>query len=122
MPDDSICIHGLSASTRIGVPPEERALPQRVKFTVRLWPQAGLEGLGDEFSRTVDYDAASRLLRETAATGERRLLESLAEDSARVLLERFPLRKVRVEVLKFILPDTEAVSVCITREGPAGRV
>lgn len=121
MCDDFLQIQGLSVCTRIGVAAEERAVPQRVKFNVTLWPEQPLQGLGDDFERTVDYASAAQLLRELAAFGERQLIETLAEEAAGALLGRFPLRRVRVEVLKFILPDTDAVSVRITKEKPVAR-
>jgi dihydroneopterin aldolase len=44
------------------------------------------------------------------------LIETLAEETAAHLLARFPLRKVAVEVRKFILPDVDYVSVTAIRE------
>jgi dihydroneopterin aldolase len=44
------------------------------------------------------------------------LIETLAEEIAGLLLERFPLRAVEVELRKFILTDTAYVAVRIRRE------
>ncbi len=122
MIDDCLQISGLSVSTRLGVPAEERTVMQRVKMSVTLWPEFLLTGLGDEFSRTVDYAEVAISLREMAEVGERCLIETLAEEAADLLLERFALRKVCVEVWKFILPDTDGVAVRLTKEKPGLRM
>jgi dihydroneopterin aldolase len=112
---DHLHLHGLSVVTHIGVPAEERRVPQRLKLNLTLWPQAPLTGLGDDFSRTIDYAAVANQVRELAAARPRQLIETLAEETADALLRSFPLRQVRVEVEKFILPDTDHVRVCLTK-------
>ena len=54
--------------------------------------------------------------RDEALRCERKLIETLAEDLCRLLLQRWPLALVRVRLHKFILPDTRAVSVTLTRQ------
>ncbi|MES2705099.1 MAG: dihydroneopterin aldolase [Verrucomicrobiota bacterium] len=112
---DHIQIHGLGFVTRIGVPPEERALPQRLEADVTLWPAGGLADLDEDLSRTVNYADVAAALREEAGRGERLLIETLAGDFCRVALARWPLETVSVTLHKFILPDTRAVSVTLTR-------
>jgi dihydroneopterin aldolase len=53
----------------------------------------------------------------TAARGEYRLIESLADSLCSDLLSTFPLKTVRITLRKFVLPDTDAVSVTLTRHG-----
>ncbi len=112
---DHLHIHGLSLATHIGVPAEERRVPQRLQLNLTLWPVEPLVGLDDDVARTVDYAAVAMAVRELAGGKPRHLIETLAEDVADALLETFPLRQVRVEVLKFILPDTDHVSVTLTK-------
>ncbi len=125
MPEnDHITLHGLGFAARIGVPEVERAAPQRLAADVTFWPVRPLAGLEDELSRTVDYSAAATVCRETAGRREYRLIETLADVLCGDLLEAFPLKQVRVTLRKFILPDTDAVSVTLTRRrdgsSPAG--
>jgi dihydroneopterin aldolase len=47
------------------------------------------------------------------------LIETLAEETAAHLLAQFSLRKVEVEVRKFVLPDANYVSVTAVRERDA---
>lgn len=116
--DDHLQLHGLSVVTHIGVPAEERRVPQRLKLNLTLWPQRPLTGLEDDFSSTVDYAAVAVAVRDLAAARPRQLIETLAEETADLLLLHFPLRQVRVVVEKFILPDTDHVHVSLTKALP----
>ena len=120
MPEDNhITLHGLGFAARIGVPESERAAPQRLAADVTLWPVQRLTGLEDDLARTVDYSAAAMVCRETAGRSEYRLIETLADVLCGDLLRAFPLTQVRVTLRKFILPDTDSVSVTLTRRRDA---
>lgn len=112
---DHIQLHGLGLVAKVGVPAEERALPQRLEADVTLWPAAPLAGLNEDLTRTINYADVATALREEAARHARLLIETLAEDLCRMALSRWPLETVRVTLHKFILPDTRAVSVTLTR-------
>ena len=110
---DQIVIRGLELLTNIGVPAEERAEAQRLRVHLTLevirFPEIdGIEG-------TVDYKAVADRVRESAAEKERKLIETLAQDIAAVVLGEFEVSKVRVEVEKFILPETDWVGVILER-------
>jgi len=116
---DCIRINGLSVPVRIGVPDEERARPQNLVFDVLL--ETDFRDLGDELARTTDYAAVAQWIADECARREVRLLETLADELAGGLLERFPLvRSATLEIRKFILPETESVSVRVRRERIAG--
>lgn len=108
---NEIYIKSLEVWAHIGVPDEERAKAQRLLIDVTIEPQTAFRDLGDEIARTVDYDVASMAIRDLASVGPRRLIETLAVEIADVVLDRFPARRVTVEIRKFILPDTEYVAV-----------
>lgn len=118
---DTILIRSLELSARIGVPEEERANPQRLTVSLALEPQAGFAGLGDDITRAVDYFQVCLAVKELAKARPRALIETLAEEIAALLLERFPLRAAEVELRKFILSDTEFVAVKIRREQSCSR-
>ena len=50
-----------------------------------------------------------------AASKPRRLIETLALETADLLLTRHPLQSVAVTIEKHILPDTECVAVHLVR-------
>jgi len=120
---NEIFIKGLEVWAHIGVPDEEREKAQRLLIDVVIEPQTAFRDLGDEIARTVDYDVASMAIRDLASGGPRHLIETLAVEIADVVLDRFPARRITVEIKKFILPDTEYVAVRYERatdDSPAG--
>ncbi len=110
---DQIIIRGLRFSSRIGVPDEERAEPQtlRVHLTMEVerFPQE------DEIIGTVDYKAVADRVVALAGAGERKLIETLAQEIAGTVLGEFAVSKVRVEIEKKILRETDWVGVVIER-------
>ena len=112
---DVIHIEKLKLQSRLGVPEEERAEPQRVEVLVTLEPGVNFAALNDRVENTVDYALVCEEIKATAEARPRRLLETLAGDIAERLLGRFPIWRLTVEVRKFILPDTEYVAVRIER-------
>ncbi len=113
---DEIKIRRLAVATCIGVPDEERANPQTLWITVRMWHSQGFIGLHDKVENTVDYYEVSQSLVELAAKKPRHLIETLATEVAEYLLSGYPLSCVQVEVEKRILPNADSVSVKIRRE------
>jgi len=112
---DEIHIENLWVPTTIGVPDEERASTQEVAVSLTMVPERPFAGLGDAIEKTIDYYAVSLRVAAIAAEGERKLIETLAEDIAEALLREFPLGSVCVEIRKFILENADYVSVKISR-------
>lgn len=113
---DLIHVAQLALTTHIGVPEAERAAPQRLTVSLTLEPGHDFRQLEDELGRTVDYFAVCEAVKTLAAGRSRRLIETLAEEIAAHLLERFPLVAVEVELRKYILPETEYVAVRLRRK------
>jgi phosphoglycolate phosphatase len=112
---DTIEIRRLELRTHIGVPDAERAAAQTLWATVRMVPQRGFHGLGDDLARTVDYQQVARDLERFAAERPRHLIETLAGEIADRLLAAHPLARVAVTLEKKILPRTECVAVHVER-------
>tara|TARA_R110002096_G_scaffold196404_15_gene379290 strand:- start:671 stop:1030 length:360 start_codon:yes stop_codon:yes gene_type:complete len=112
---DHINIKGLRLVTTVGVPDEERQVPQSVEVNVTITLSKSFKGFDDRIEHTIDYYQVSKKLREVAASGERRLIETLAEDLAAAVVAFEGVCAVTLEVEKFILADCGSVSVVITR-------
>ncbi len=112
---DAIRIEQLELSAHLGVPEDERAAPQRLTVSLSLVPKTDFRDLRDDILRTVDYFEVCQRVKAEAASHPRRLLETLAEDLAAMLLREFPLASVDLELRKFILPDTAHVAAIIRR-------
>jgi FolB domain-containing protein len=113
---DAIHVQELELLARIGVPDEERVNPQRLTANLTLYPARGLTGLRDDVENTVDYFIVTCAVKEFASRRECRLLETLAEEIAGLLLDRFPLSAAEVELRKYILPEMAHVAVRLRRE------
>ncbi len=113
---DQIFISKLELSTRIGATEEERSKPQRILASIVLEPVRGVHELRDRLALTVDYDAVAQAVKAHAAEGERTLIETLAEEVAALVLRRFAVNAVEVELRKFFLPDAEFTGVRLRRE------
>lgn len=117
---DEVHIEQLEVFTRIGVPEEERATPQRLKVSVSFWPSRQMRDLGDDIQYAVDYSIVAEEIKSFVSSEQTSLIETLADQLAVHLLKKFPLRKVTVEVRKFALPDAKHVSVIVTRVASVG--
>jgi dihydroneopterin aldolase len=111
-----ISIQGLELQARVGVPEEERASPQRLVADLRFASIHQPADLNDTISLTVDYHAVSLRVAAIAAEGDRKLIETLAEEIGEKLLSEFDLRWIEISIRKFILPQTEWVGVTVRVE------
>ena len=121
---DRIHIESLELSAHIGVPDAERAATQRLTVSLTIEPHRDFRGLGDELAKTVDYFAVCEEVKALSAARPRKLIETLAEEIAELVLEHFAVAAVEVELRKFILPDTAHVGVVIRRAArqPGGTI
>ena len=114
--NDQIHIRGLEIFGHIGVPEEERRAAQRLRFDLTLWPIRQMHELNDDIERGVDYASVCAAAKELVEARRDRLVETMANALAHHLLERFEIRRITVELRKYILPEVEFVSVTVTRE------
>lgn len=119
-PQDAIRIEELEIFARVGVPDEERAAPQRLSVSITLQPRVAFADLADDLAKTVDYGAVCAELQRMATSRADRLIETLADAMAAHLLAQFPIARIKLELCKFILPQTKFVSVRITRTAAHG--
>jgi dihydroneopterin aldolase len=113
---DAIRIERLEVFAHIGVPEDERSQPQRLTVNITFWPTRYGAELGDDISRAVNYAAVCAETRKLVSERHDRLIETLADALAIHLLRLFEIRKIAVELRKFILPEVEFVSVTVTRD------
>ena len=109
-------IRGLEVFANVGVPKEERLVPQRLLIDLRFAADLQPLALNDDLELTVDYASVSLRVAAIAEERPRRLIETLAEELAALVLVEFSLAWIEVTIRKFILPKTEWVSVSIRRE------
>ncbi|HTD67075.1 MAG TPA: dihydroneopterin aldolase [Candidatus Limnocylindria bacterium] len=112
---DTITISDLEVFYCVGVPDAERAQPQRLLITVAMEHDFRAASASDELSGTIDYFAVCQRVLKFGEGLHWKLIETLAEDLAEMVLEDFAPSAVTVEVKKFIIPQAHHVSVRVTR-------
>jgi dihydroneopterin aldolase len=114
--DDRIHIEGLEVLAHIGVPDEERREAQRLTVSISFWPIRGAVELNDNIENAVNYAEVCEEVRRFVQSRRDRLIETLADALATRLLQGYAIDRVAIEIRKYILPETEFVSVTVTRE------
>ena len=117
---DEIHIEQLDVFTRVGVPEEERANPQRLTVSISFWPYQQTSDLADHIERTVNYSAVAEETKNYMRDQSVSLIETVAERLASHLLKSFPIKKLTIELRKFVLHDAKYVSVTLTRTACVG--
>jgi dihydroneopterin aldolase len=97
---DKISLHGIDVYAHHGVHPAERELGQRFVIDIDLWSDCTAAALSDDLATALDYTAAHRIVRETTAGTSFHLLETLAGELCRALLNGLAVQKVAVRVHK----------------------
>ena len=117
---DRIHIEQLEISTRIGVPEQERAAPQRLTVSISFWPDQQTRDVADNIHKAVNYSAVAEETKSFVRDQSVNLIETLADLLAAHLLKTFPIQKVTVELRKFPLQDAKYVSATVTRAASVG--
>jgi dihydroneopterin aldolase len=114
---DAILIRDLRVDSLIGIHKRERHVAQTVSIDLDI----GLPGVAvfksDKVADTIDYEQVALGIEALAASQHFRLVETLAERVARLLLEEFGAPWVKVSVAKIgILGNAKFVGVTIERK------
>lgn len=106
-----IVIEDLEVWLHVGVTEEERSQRQRLLLTLEMNGDFFPAAKADELSKTIDYHAVTRRILGLEEARSWKLIEALAKDLAQLVIDEFGADHVKVEVKKFILPETRCVKV-----------
>ena len=114
---DAIILRDLRVETLIGIHKRERHATQTVSIDLDI----GLPGTtvfkSDRVADTIDYEQVALKIKALAASGHYRLVETLAERIARLLLEELGAPWAKISVAKIgILANAKFVGVTIERK------
>jgi FolB domain-containing protein len=113
---DRILIRDLLIRGILGVNPEERRERQDILVNLALEVDAAAAAAHQDLGRTVNYRDVTKRVIQRVESGQDLLVERLAEDLARILLEEFAISAVTVRVEKpGALRFAASVGVEITR-------
>jgi len=110
-----IHIEQLKVLAHVGVSNAERSKRQRLVLNITVWPARDLREIKDAVARTVDYSTLFQNTKMFISKQAPRLVETLANDLATHLFRKFRVRKIKIEIRKFVLKDAAYASVTVTR-------
>ncbi|MBI4356437.1 MAG: dihydroneopterin aldolase [Gammaproteobacteria bacterium] len=115
---DTLVIRGLKIHTLIGTLPLERELKQILLLDLTLHTNIQKAAEEDNLQHTIDYAEVCKVVVQFGESSSFQLIETLAERTACLLLEKFHIKALRVSVRK---PGAlrEAAEVGITIERSA---
>ena len=119
---DTIVVQDLEVWFRVGVPDEERAQPQRLLLCLEMESDFRAAAASDNLGDTIDYFAVTRHLLGLGEGRSWRLIETLAQEIAELILRQFGALAVTVEVRKFIMKETRYVAARVHRSSSVGGV
>ncbi len=116
---DAILVKDLRVDALIGIHRRERHVRQTLSIDLDI----GLPGTtvfkSDKVADTIDYEQVALKIRDLAASGHFRLVETFAERIAQLLIRDFGAPWVRVSAAKIgVLPNAKFVGVTIERRPP----
>ncbi|MBB72813.1 MAG: dihydroneopterin aldolase [Legionellales bacterium] len=112
---DSIHISGLRVDTIIGVLPWERQCPQTVILDLELPCDAALAAQDDDLDKTTNYADIATITSTFIRESEFKLIETLADKTARFIQDSFNMPWVKLRVAKPGAIKAGTVSVSVSR-------
>ena len=97
---DRIFISALSAEAIIGIYDWEREVKQRLEVDLEMWMDLSAAGKSDAIEDTLNYKSVAKRVLAFVESSRFRLVEALAAEIARIVLEEFRIARVRVTVHK----------------------
>ena len=113
---DIIFLSEVSVETHLGVPEWERLTLQTVVLDIEFAMPGSRSCETDDIEDTIDYGLVVKRIRHLLAERSFRLVEALAEQVSRLILDEFSVSWVKVRVSKpGILPGVKRLGVAIER-------
>jgi dihydroneopterin aldolase len=114
---DAIVIRDLRVEASIGIHKRERHVRQTLSIDLDIGLPGEAVFASDKVSDTIDYEQVTIRIRELAASGHFRLVETFADRVAGLLIKDFGAPWVKVSAAKLgILANTRLVGVSIERK------
>jgi len=113
---DAILIRDLRVEALIGIHKRERHVKQTLSIDLDIGVPGAAVFASDKVSDTIDYEQVALKIRELAGSGHFRLVETVADRVATLLLKDFGAPWAKVSVAKIgVLPNAKFVGVTIER-------
>lgn len=118
---DRVFIENLTVETVIGIFDWEREIRQAVSLDLEMEYDIRRAAETDSIEDTLDYKTVAKRLIRFIEKSEFQLVETLAEHCAAIVLDEFPVNRLRLKLSKpGAVRGSSAVGVIIERGGEPG--
>lgn len=97
---DIVFIRDLRIPALVGIYEWERRIRQEIRLDIEMGFDIGKAAASDDISHALDYKAVAQRVREYVEASDFGLVEALAENIARIILDEFPVTRVRLVLNK----------------------
>ena len=97
---DRIFLTALSTEAVIGIYDWERGVKQRLEVDLEIWMDLAAAAKSDSIEDTLNYKSVAKRVLAFVEASSFRLVEALAGEIARIVLEEFKVARVRVTIHK----------------------
>ena len=119
---DRVFIENLTVETVIGIFDWEREIRQAVSLDLEMEFDIRKAAVSDSIEDTLNYKAVSKRLIHFIEQSEFQLVETLAEKCAAIVLQEFPVNRLKLKLSKpGAVRGSSAVGVIIERKGNGDR-
>ena len=113
---DAVIIRDLRVEALIGIHRRERHVKQTLSIDLEIGLPSTAVFASDKVADTIDYEQVALRIRDLAASGHFRLVETFADRIAMLVIRDFGAPWIRVSAAKIgILPNAKFVGVTIER-------
>lgn len=113
---DRVFIENLTVETVIGIFDWEREIRQTVSIDLEMDYDISQAAASDSIEDTLDYKAVAKRLIRFVEKSEFKLVEALAEHCAQIVLNEFPVERLKLKLSKpGAVRGSSAVGVMIER-------
>lgn len=113
---DLILIKGLRFDCIVGINPDERINPQPLQLDLEIGTDISAAAATEDIRATTDYGEIAAAVEAFVKNHQFLLLETLAEQTTAMILDRWPVSSVRLTVLKpRAIPHADAAGITIYR-------
>ncbi len=97
---DKIILHDARFKVHIGITKNEQKNSQEISMDIELYTNIKNAAITDSITRTINYEEVHTLIKNYVETHKHKLIETIAENIATLLLQQFPCLQVRIIIKK----------------------
>ena len=119
---DQVFIRNLTVDCIVGVLPRERVTRQKIELDIGMAYDCRPAGLSDDLADALDYAQVSSAVTPFVEQSEFFLIEKIADETAQLILNQFPVKAVRIALRKpAAIMNTACVGITIERKAKRGK-